>query len=115
MTIEALEAQLTRAFAESSSLNKLPELIALARSEDPRIVYKAAFALYRVFAVALASPYYAPRASSETIQVRKWIEQRRTEFVKILGSLLFHQTPDLRVSLVHSDDFTANALIHLFG
>lgn len=98
MSIEALETHLTRALKEFSSINRLPELLALAQSEDPRVVYQATFALYRVFAVALVSPYYAARATSEMAQVRKWIEQQLEEFLKVLCGLLCHPTIDLRVS-----------------
>lgn len=99
MDVEELESQLTSGFAEGSSLNSLRDLLSFTTSDDPQLLYKSIFALYRVFTVGLKSPYYSHRKTVEIVGVQKWLEECLEEFVELLTKLLAHSSVDIRVRI----------------
>lgn len=97
MRIEQLEAELTTALLERTSLNSFSELLSFTESDDSRLLYKAIFALYRLFTVALASPFYSKPQSSEVLKVTKWLDIKIDNFTDVLSNLLHHEVADIRV------------------
>ena len=108
--IAKLEAQL---LAKPYNPNSLLVLLGLARHDDPQIVHKAIWALYRVFVAYInegivgqvrplvrgdAPQSTVSREGDDATEVKHWVRDRLMEYVEVLSSLLRDSEENLRVS-----------------
>lgn len=100
--IPQLEAQL---LAPPYNPNNLIPLLALARSQSPEAVHKAAWALHRVFIAFIAQGRVSYGAKGkgkdsedEVAKVKAWTSERLEEYVQILAGMLRDSEASLRVS-----------------
>ncbi|EIM90507.1 CBF-domain-containing protein [Stereum hirsutum FP-91666 SS1] len=98
--IAALESTLTEAISSNESLNPLADLLLLTRTlEDPKLVSKAIYAVYRIFVLLLGpGGKFEGIVSEEGKAVRAWIVDRVNEYADYLGGLLKDEEVSLRTS-----------------
>ncbi|THH30727.1 hypothetical protein EUX98_g3468 [Antrodiella citrinella] len=95
--IQSLETGLIIAVATKTSLNQLTDLLDIARkAEEPPILSRAIYTLYRVFIVILsAGLLHAPSSDEAAKKVRSWLNERLQRYTQLLGGLL--QDEDLKL------------------
>lgn len=97
--IVTFESSLTEAISSNASLNPLADLLLLTRTlEDPKLVFKAIYATYRVFVLLLGpGGKFEGSVGEEGKAVRAWIMDRVNEYAEYLGGLLKDDEVSLRV------------------
>jgi len=107
--IKELEAEITTAVTNNTSLNSLLDLLNLSQETSLAAdLSKIIYSLYRIFIVIISSEKLSPGGSDAAKQVRKWLWERLDTFVKLLVGLLQDEEPVLRVCV----SFSGNPLIH---
>ena len=97
--IQRLENLLIEAVAEGTSLNPLVDLLDAAKNaEDPRLLFKCIYALYRVFASTIDARMLVPTPDPSAKVVRTWIFENLNFFTDILVGLMSDSEEYLRVS-----------------
>ncbi|CAG7849953.1 Uncharacterized protein C1604.06c [Serendipita indica DSM 11827] len=95
--IQEIENSLQAAVSQGSSLNRLSDLLEIAEKngEDPKVLHKALYALYRTFSLLISKNWFhSPQAPSEKAQiVRQWLFKRLDQYLGILFALLDHSEP----------------------
>ena len=98
--IQYLEKLLLEAVSEGSSLNPLVDLLdAAVDAEDPHILFRCIYSLYRVFASIINTGMLAPTPDSGAKVVRTWIWERLNAFTDMLVGLMSDSEKSLRVSV----------------
>lgn len=99
-SIATLEATLTDAISEGTSLNPLADLLAIATDTgcEPDVTLKAIFALYRLFTLIIKKGLMRTGSDEEAVKaVRAWVNGRFTAFTDFLCGLLSDREQILRV------------------
>ena len=97
--IQRLENLLLDAVSEGTSLNPLVDLLDAANdAEDPHLLFKSVYALYRVFASIIDIGMLVPTPDSGARVVRTWIWERLNVFTDLLVGLMSDSEKSLRVS-----------------
>lgn len=100
--VQRLEGLLLEAVSEGSSLNLLVDLLDAAKdAEDPHVLFKCIYALYRVFASVIDTGMLVPTYNAGAKVVRAWIWERLNLFTDILVGLMNDSEKALRVSVMH--------------
>ena len=99
LKIQNLEAQLTAAVTNKSSLNPLADLLEVAHNTiQAALLSKAVYALYRVFVVIIsAGLLHGPTADETAKAVRTWLNERLQSYTQLLTGLMKDEEPTLRV------------------
>jgi len=99
--IQGLEQLLLEAVAEGTSLNPLVDLLGSAKdAEDPHLLFKCIYSLYRVFASIVDTGMLVPTPDTDAKVVRTWIWERLNIFTDILVGLMSDSEISLRVSVL---------------
>ncbi|KAJ3534709.1 hypothetical protein NM688_g7095 [Phlebia brevispora] len=99
-TIKSLEEQLIAAVSSKSSLNALADLLDITSNEaDAQTVFKAIYALYRVFVVIITNGLLLNvSGTDETRTVREWLQEKLRSYVELLTGLLKDEESMLKTS-----------------
>lgn len=98
--IQRLEKLLLEAVSEGTSLNPLVDLIDAAMdAEDPHLLFKCIYSLYRVFASIIDTGMLVPTPDSGAKIVRTWIWEKLNVFTDMLVGLMSDSEKSLRVSI----------------
>ncbi|TCD67592.1 hypothetical protein EIP91_012222 [Steccherinum ochraceum] len=99
-SIQTLEAQLTAAVSNKTTLNPLADLLDIAQNAtEPSVLSKAIYALYRVFVVIIAAGMLSGPAGDDTAKaVRSWINERLQSYAQLLVGLLKDEEKALKTS-----------------
>lgn len=101
--IQRLENLLTDAVSEGTSLNPLVDLLDVAKNaEDPYLLFKCIYTLYRVFASILDAGMLVPTSDADAKVVRTWISEKLNVFTDMLVGLMSDEEKSLRVSPLRS-------------
>lgn len=96
--IQRLEKLLLDAVAEGTSLNPLVDLLDVAViAEDPHLLFKCIYSLYRVFASIIDIGMLVP--TPDTKVVRTWVWEKLNIFTDMLVGLMSDSEKSLRVSV----------------
>lgn len=107
--VKELEAEITTAVTNNTSLNSLLDLLNLSQEISLAAdLSKIIYSLYRIFIVIISSEKLSPGGSDAAKQVRKWIWERLDTFVELLVGLLQDEEPMLRVCF----GFSCTPLLH---
>ncbi|KII84320.1 hypothetical protein PLICRDRAFT_118099 [Plicaturopsis crispa FD-325 SS-3] len=100
--IQALEAEITTAVTQNTSLNPLADLLGLAlKTTDAHDVSKAIYALYRVFVILITDGKLDAAGADEQAKiVRTWLWGRLDSYTEFLQGLLRDEEKMLRVSAI---------------
>jgi U3 small nucleolar RNA-associated protein 19 len=98
--IRRLENLLLEAVAERTSLNPLVDLLDAAKNaDDPHLLFKCIYALYRVFASTIDAGMLVPTPDPNAKLVRSWIFERLNIFTDMLVGLMSDSEEHLTVKL----------------
>ena len=98
--IQRLERLLLDAVSEGTSLNPLVDLLdAAAIAEDPHLLFKSIYSLYRVFASIIDTGMLVPTPDSDAKAVRTWVWEKLNTFTDMLVGLMSDSENSLRVSV----------------
>jgi hypothetical protein len=98
---QRLEELLLEAVSEGTSLNPLVDLLDAAQgAEDPQVLFKCIYALYRVFASVIDTGMLVPTPDVDAKVVRAWIWEKFNVFTEMLVGLMNDSEKSLRVSAV---------------
>lgn len=98
--IQRLEKLLLDAVAEGTSLNPLVDLLdATTIAEDPHLLFKCIYSLYRIFASIIDIGMLVPTPDSGTKVVRTWVWEKLNIFTDMLVGLMSDSEKSLRVSV----------------
>ena len=103
VSLQQLEADLSRAAATNGSLNQLADLLDLATATNvPQDTSKAIYTLYRVFVLVITGDKLVLGSDDAARAVKTWLWDRLNAYVGYLGSLLKDEEESLRVCLFHN-------------
>jgi U3 small nucleolar RNA-associated protein 19 len=98
--IQRLEKLLLNAVAEGTSFNPLVDLLDAAMiAEDPHLLFKCIYSLYRIFASIIDTGMLVPTPDSGAKVVRTWVWEKLNIFTDMLVGLMSDSEKSLRVSV----------------